>query len=431
MSKPKIIGELVIVAYKARHLPEREVIGKQDPFVVFRIGEVIQKTKTDLRGGQHPTWDDQVTLPIPEKKTTVLVQVYDEDGKRQELISECDLDITKVLQEGEEDNWYPLSYKGRSAGEIYLELTFYSARPPPKRQPTRYGMSKKLKPVGGYVPTVPPPSGHVQNRPYPASPQYPPQPSGVVRPAVPPVPVESHSTPTYHGSSPYPPHQQQQQRPPYNYASNMNTPRPYPPPNPTPSISTGSQHAYPPQQQQPYPPANQSSRPVSFGGQPSASFNGNRPSSPPVPGSGGSFGNNSSAPLHAPLLSSSYNPQSNTGRPNYGGGNGGYPANSNNGYPPNSGYPPQNSNAGNRNSYPGYNTSSPYPPQQSTFGFPEPQQFPGGYIPHSDPLGTPFAAHQGTFPPPAHNGYPPPTNGSYPPQQHQGGYPPSGYPPYQ
>lgn len=109
----------------------------------------------------------------------------------------------------------------------------------------------------------------------------------------------------------------------------------------------------------------------------------------------------------------------------------GYPANSNNGYPPNSGYPPQNSNAGNRNSYPGYNTSSPYPPQQSTFGFPEPQQFPGGYIPHSDPLGTPFAAHQGTFPPPAHNGYPPPTNGSYPPQQHQGGYPPSGYPPYQ
>ncbi|CAO3625723.1 unnamed protein product [Mucor fragilis] len=401
MSKPKIIGELVIVAYKARHLPEREVIGKQDPFVVFRIGEVIQKTKTDLRGGQHPTWDDQVTLPVPEKKTVVLVQVYDEDGKRQELISECDLDITQVLQDGEEDNWYPLTYKGRSAGEIYLELTFYSARPPPKRQPTRYGMSKKLKPVGGYVPTVPPPpSGHVQNRPYPASPQYPPQPSGVARPAAPPVPVESHSTPTFHGNSPYPPQQQQQQQqhPPYNYGASMNTPRPYPPPNPTPSLSTGSQHAYPPpqQQQQPYPPTNQSSRPVSFGGQSSAPFNGNRPSSPPAPG-----------------------------------GNFGYPPSGNNGYPPSNGYPPQNSSAGNRNSYPAYNTSSPYPPQQSSFGFPQPQQFPGGYIPHSDPLGTPFAAHQGTFPPPAHNGYPPPTSGSYPPQQHQGGYPPSGYPPYQ
>lgn len=49
----------------------------------------------------------QVTLPVPEKKTVVLVQVYDEDGKRQELISECDLDITQVLQDGEEDSkWF-------------------------------------------------------------------------------------------------------------------------------------------------------------------------------------------------------------------------------------------------------------------------------------------------------------------------------------
>lgn len=317
-------------------------------------------------------------------------------------------------------------------------------------------MSKKLKPVGGYIPTVPPPSGQPQNRPYPASPQYPPQPSGIIRPAAPPVPVESQSTPTYPGSNPYPPQQQQQQHPSYNYGVNTNTPRPYPPPNPTPSVSTGSQHSYPPQQQHAYPPTN-SSRPVSYGGQPSSSLlNANRPSSPPVPGST-NFGN-TSAPLHAPLLSSSYNPQPNTGRPNYGGNGGkliddfdkrnglnnnylGYPSN-NNGYAPNhgngNGYPPQNNNAGNRNSFPTYSTtSSPYPPQQQRptsqqFGFPEPQQFSGGYIPHSDPLGTPFAAHQGTFPPPANNGYPPPTNGSYPPQQHhqQGGYPPSGYPPY-
>lgn len=28
--------------------------------MVFRIGEALEKTKTDLRGGQHPTWDDQV-----------------------------------------------------------------------------------------------------------------------------------------------------------------------------------------------------------------------------------------------------------------------------------------------------------------------------------------------------------------------------------
>lgn len=34
----------------------------------------------------------------------VVVQVYDEDRKRQELISECELDISNVLAIGEEDS---------------------------------------------------------------------------------------------------------------------------------------------------------------------------------------------------------------------------------------------------------------------------------------------------------------------------------------
>lgn len=45
----------------------KKIIGKQDPFVIFRIGESIQKTKTDLRGGQHPTWDDQVRVFMATK----------------------------------------------------------------------------------------------------------------------------------------------------------------------------------------------------------------------------------------------------------------------------------------------------------------------------------------------------------------------------
>ncbi|KAG2233833.1 hypothetical protein BDF21DRAFT_444713 [Thamnidium elegans] len=430
MSKPRIIGELVIVAYKARHLPEREIVGKQDPFVVFRLGETTKKTKTDLRGGQHPTWDDQVNLPVPEKKTLVIVQVYDEDAKRQELISECELDITKVLEDGEADDWYPLQYKGRSAGEIYLELTFYTAKPPPKRQPTRYG-GRHPKPTGFSQPPLPqqtPLQTPQQSRPYNPSP-YPP--SSFVRPAGP-IPVESHSTPTYQGS-PYPPQQQQQppqqqQRPPFNINSS-----PYPPPVPTPSMSTGSQHVYPPQQQQQRP-----SRPNSYIPPPTNS----RPTSPPGPGSYGSH-------TSASLLSSSYNPSNPNGppRPNSGYG----------------GYPPVSGNNPNRNSFPN-SYASPHPPQQSQHGFnvggfPEPQQFSTGYVPHTEALGTPFAAHQGT-PFASHQGTPfsahqgtfhnaaphgtpgyPPANPNYPPQQQQQqyqGYPPNGgygggqapYPPY-
>ncbi|KAI8391139.1 C2 domain-containing protein [Radiomyces spectabilis] len=120
MTQPKIIGELAVVALKA-------IVGKQDPFCVFRLGEVAKKTKTDYRGGQHPLWDDQVNIPVPEGKTKMRVQLFDEDSKREDLISEGEIDITKAITEGEADDWFPLTYRGRSAGQIYLELTFYSA----------------------------------------------------------------------------------------------------------------------------------------------------------------------------------------------------------------------------------------------------------------------------------------------------------------
>ncbi|KAG2203033.1 hypothetical protein INT47_013249 [Mucor saturninus] len=388
MSKPRIIGELVIVAYKARHLPERELVGKQDPFVVFRLGEVTKKTKTDLRGGQHPTWDDQVNLPVPEKKKVVIVQLFDEDAKRQELISECELDITKALEEGEDDDWYQLHYKGREAGQIYLELTFYAAQPPPKRQPTRYG-GKHPKPTG-YAPQQP----LQQQRPYPTSPQYPPQPSYAGTPIAP-TPSESHSTPMYRPTQPQ-----------YGAPNSF----PYPPTAPPPSNSYDPNRVMWNKEQ---PRPTNEGIPIRYGTPDSIS----RPTSPPGPGS---YGSNNSASL----LSSSYNPRPN----NYGGGGG---------------YPQTNPNP-NRNSFPSNYGASPYPQHSGGGGFPEPQQFAGGYNPHADPLGTPFAAHQGSFntgPPqpqygtPQHSGYPP--NQNYPPRpQYQQGFPPNGgyngapYPPY-
>lgn len=40
------------------------MVGKQDPFCVFRLGETAKRTKTDYRGGQQPLWDDQVTITV-------------------------------------------------------------------------------------------------------------------------------------------------------------------------------------------------------------------------------------------------------------------------------------------------------------------------------------------------------------------------------
>ena len=88
-----------------------------------------------------------------EGKTKMYVQLYDEDAKREDLISEGTVDLATVIKDGEQDgkntkkitkkretrsicsfsdpfpclDWFQLTYKNRKAGEIYLEITFYSA----------------------------------------------------------------------------------------------------------------------------------------------------------------------------------------------------------------------------------------------------------------------------------------------------------------
>lgn len=50
------IGTLVIIVDRAKNLPNRKTIGKQDPYCAARLGKEAKKTETDKRGGQTPRW---------------------------------------------------------------------------------------------------------------------------------------------------------------------------------------------------------------------------------------------------------------------------------------------------------------------------------------------------------------------------------------
>ena len=50
------IGTLVVVVDRAKNLPNRKTIGKQDPYTAARLGKEAKKTTTDIRGGQTPKW---------------------------------------------------------------------------------------------------------------------------------------------------------------------------------------------------------------------------------------------------------------------------------------------------------------------------------------------------------------------------------------
>jgi hypothetical protein len=50
------IGTLVVIVDRAKNLPNRKAIGKQDPYCAARLGKEAKKTETDRRGGQTPRW---------------------------------------------------------------------------------------------------------------------------------------------------------------------------------------------------------------------------------------------------------------------------------------------------------------------------------------------------------------------------------------
>ncbi|KAK3826190.1 MAG: hypothetical protein J3R72DRAFT_479444 [Linnemannia gamsii] len=145
------IGELVIIPIQGRDLPNRERFGKQDPFVLFKLGNVAKRSTTDVRGGQKPRWkDDQINIFMYESDakdaTSLYVTCLDEDPQKNDLIGDCVINMVRVMEYGELDDWFQLSYKGREAGELMLQLTYYSHDP---KHPTHKSNRTNSAPTSG------------------------------------------------------------------------------------------------------------------------------------------------------------------------------------------------------------------------------------------------------------------------------------------
>ncbi|GAA5958948.1 hypothetical protein JCM3765_000781 [Sporobolomyces pararoseus] len=175
----RLLGTLIVIVLRAKNLPNRVRIGKQNPYATVTYGLHKKRTETIERGGQQPTWDAEFRFEIlkeefenehleaggaahVDKKGGVLpmstkdagaglaklekprptVTVGDgrrilklacwaDDNRDPRLIGEGELNIEDTIRKGKFDDWVQLERKGRYAGEVYLELTWYSNEPKP------------------------------------------------------------------------------------------------------------------------------------------------------------------------------------------------------------------------------------------------------------------------------------------------------------
>ncbi|KAI9699702.1 MAG: hypothetical protein M1836_002736 [Candelina mexicana] len=126
------IGTLVLIVDKAKNLPNRKTMGKQDPYCAARLGKEAKRTETDKRGGQTPRWDQELRFTVHDSADyyQLKVSVFNDD-KKTDLIGETwvDLEAVVVPGGGQNDLWHTLNCRGRYAGEVRIELTYYDTRP--------------------------------------------------------------------------------------------------------------------------------------------------------------------------------------------------------------------------------------------------------------------------------------------------------------
>ncbi|KAF1982734.1 hypothetical protein K402DRAFT_407399 [Aulographum hederae CBS 113979] len=130
------IGTLVVVVDRAKNLPNRRTMGKQDPYCAARLGKEAKKTETDKRGGQTPRWDQELRFTVHDSADyhNLKVSVFNDD-KKTELIGEGWVSLENVVMPGggHHDLWHTLHCKGKYAGEIRIELTYYDTREPEEK----------------------------------------------------------------------------------------------------------------------------------------------------------------------------------------------------------------------------------------------------------------------------------------------------------
>jgi len=64
-------GTLKLTVSNARHLYNTQLVGRQDPFAIYKIVYNQHTTKTYKDGGASAEWDDVGVFPLEGKEATV------------------------------------------------------------------------------------------------------------------------------------------------------------------------------------------------------------------------------------------------------------------------------------------------------------------------------------------------------------------------
>ena len=226
-------GTLIVKPEYARLTHDVDTFTRMDPYCTVKIGSQSQSTKTCENGGKNPNWGSSSFSFRITSEDIVNVEIWDKDLiSKNDLIGQGSLSLPTIIGGGPISSLNcSLLYKGRPAGEVYLQFEWHSdaggqqgfgmpaggyAYPPPQNYPPGYQQQAPgyQQPAPGYQQPAP---GYQQPAPGYQQPGYQQPAPGYQQPAPgyqQPAPGYQQPAPGYK-QQPAPGYQQQQPAPGY------------------------------------------------------------------------------------------------------------------------------------------------------------------------------------------------------------------------
>ncbi|XP_065849546.1 synaptotagmin-4-like [Euphorbia lathyris] len=115
-------GVLSVTVITAEDLPAVDLMGKADPYVVVHMKKSGNKVKTRVVNEcLNPVWNQTFDFVVEDALHDMLIlEVWDHDTFGKDKIGTCIMTLTRVLIEGEFQDWFPLD--GAKSGKIILYL---------------------------------------------------------------------------------------------------------------------------------------------------------------------------------------------------------------------------------------------------------------------------------------------------------------------
>ncbi|CAO3678627.1 hypothetical protein G6F70_007197 [Rhizopus microsporus] len=121
-------GTLVVTVIEARKLKNKDLIGKNDPYVELWLDDKYKQRTAVIKNNNNPVWNQTFTFPMEEggDKHKLYFNVRDKDTFGSDDIGDTKIDFKSVFSGTPIDTWVDLPAKLglTSHGELHVYIQF-------------------------------------------------------------------------------------------------------------------------------------------------------------------------------------------------------------------------------------------------------------------------------------------------------------------